>query len=126
MEYEHSILNVDTIQLDILAHVIIQGVMRPKEFERQHQTIPLLPKRKIPPPFERRRAAEGWGVRVTMGFSVRKFARWLAVCMFASILFAVVWLTCIDKTELQNAFIPFTLFLTFLSILLVMMQSSVQ
>lgn len=125
-EYEHSVPSPEDIQMKILAHEIVQGLMRPKQVQGQRYTIEVLPKRKSPPYFQKQRAAEGWGIRVTMGFSVRKFARWLTGCMLASAVFAAVWLSCINKTDLQNAFVPPTLFLTFLSTILVMMQSPVQ
>lgn len=75
------------------------------------RTIPI----KNPPHLQKAMGTEGWGIHANQGLSVMKITRWMIVVQVLGLTFASIWLTLINKTDLQNAFLPVT-FLTTLCV----------
>ena len=49
-------------------------------------------------------------------FSLWKILAWIASLAIIGLVFVIFWLVFIDKTDLQNAFIPFTFLATMIMI----------
>ena len=55
-----------------------------------------------------RMGEEGWGLHAVQGFSLFKILVWITALTVLGLLFVLFWLLFVDKTDLQNAFVPAT------------------
>ncbi|KAF4940722.1 hypothetical protein CGCF245_v002279 [Colletotrichum fructicola] len=105
-EYEHSIHPPDDIQKKLVAAQIVSGLRYPDSVRGQAEMISMLPKKKIPPDFNKTMRTMGWGIHAEMGFSAKKILWWLLFSFMFLILSAAPWLIWVDRFDLQNAFVP--------------------
>ncbi|KAF6819821.1 serine/threonine protein kinase [Colletotrichum plurivorum] len=101
---------------------IIAGLAKPRYARGEQTMVRILPRKIFPPQFRRERMNRGWGVYAKMGYSVKKILWWLVNGVVFVMVFAVVWLASVDKTDLQNAFTPATLFFVVVTILVAVAQ----
>ncbi|KAK1997826.1 hypothetical protein LX36DRAFT_657155 [Colletotrichum falcatum] len=78
----------------------------------------MLPKKQTPPDFKRQMGMRGRGIYAQMGFSVKKILWRLIVCVISMLISAVVWLVCINSTDLQNTSVPAMIVLALFTIVL--------
>ncbi|KAI0445157.1 kinase-like domain-containing protein [Xylaria telfairii] len=123
LDYEHGVLEPLDIHMRLAGLEIVEGLLDPRIGADKKDIIKLLPRKRNPPLLNRKRGVEGWGLHARMGFSVHKFCRWIVVCFLANAAFVIVWLVCINPTDLQNAFVPASIVTTALTIGLAVMQS---
>lgn len=80
-------------------------------------TLPMIPKKR-----EQRLnfllGSQGWGLHAVQGFSITKILTWIASLTSLGVVFIIMWLVFINKTDLQNAFIPVGFFMTMIALAL--------
>ncbi|KAK1483116.1 serine/threonine protein kinase [Colletotrichum abscissum] len=123
LEYEHGMLNPEDVHMKIAAVQMVAGLMDPKTARGEKIMTNMLPKKKIPPNLQRAMGMCGWGIYAQMGFSPKRILLWLIFCMILMLTFAIVWLICINSTDLQNALVPATIVLTTFTIILGVAQT---
>lgn len=121
-EYEHGFLDPQDVHMKIAAVQMIAGLAKPQSAHREQTIVRILPRKILPPQFTRQGRARGWGVYAKTGYSVKKILWWLIHGVVFVVVFAVVWLARVEKTDLQNAFTPATLFFTVITILVAVAQ----
>ncbi|KAK2023907.1 hypothetical protein LX32DRAFT_570828 [Colletotrichum zoysiae] len=122
LEYDHGIMEPQDVQMKLAAIQIVNGLRDPKSVRGKKDMIRMIPKKTIPPDFQKRMGAYGWGIYAEMGWSLKRMLWWLVFCFVATSIFVVIWLACISKTDLQNAFVPSTIVLGVFTIVLGMAQ----
>ena len=108
--------------MKIAAAQIIAGMHNPKKLTHSiathdKATIDMVPKKKN----ERLADAmgtEGWGLHAVQGFSLWKILVWIAVLGVLGLAFVALWLSFVNRTDLQNAFVPITFFMTAILLML--------
>ncbi|KAI3555698.1 serine/threonine protein kinase [Colletotrichum abscissum] len=116
-------LNPEDVHMKIAAVQMVAGLMDPKTARGEKIMTNMLPKKKIPPNLQRAMGMCGWGIYAQMGFSPKRILLWLIFCMILMLTFAIVWLICINSTDLQNALVPATIVLTTFTIILGVAQT---
>jgi len=79
---------------------LIIGMHYPQTVAGNSTTLSMIPK-STRTPLSPNTGAEGWGLHALQRFSLIKIMWWLIGLTF-------FWLSFVSKTDLQNAFIPFT------------------
>ena len=107
--YEISRLIPEEVHMRIAASELIAGIYQPDEGRDRTTTLNMIPKRI--------RTADGtdsedWGMHALPRFSLWKILAWIALLTIFGLAFVIFWLVFINKTDLQNAFIPFTFLAT--------------
>lgn len=120
--YNHSVPLPHDTHMRAAGMEMVFGLLDPKKGRGKTTLIDMLPKKTNPPPFPRRISEPGWGLHAKMGFSRRRFLAWLFFCIILGGIFVVFWLVFINKTDLQNAYIPTFLFATMLTVALGLLQ----
>ncbi len=119
--YEISRLTPEEVHMKIAASELIAGIHQPNECRGRTTTLNMIPKR------IRNKCANGtssddwgsseeWGMHALPRFSLWKILAWTASMTILGLAFVIFWLVFIDKTDLQNAFIPFTFLATMVMI----------
>ena len=119
--YEISRLTPEEVHLKIAASEQIAGIHQPHGGRGRTTTLNMIPKR------IRNELANGtssddwgsseeWGMHALPRFSLWKILAWIASLAILGLVFVIFWLVFIDKTDLQNAFIPFTFLVTMVMI----------
>lgn len=87
---------------------IVKGLGSPNATANPGDTtiLDLLPRKTLPPAFEKKFQSVGWGLHATLWFSVRKFIWWFTATFSVHLVFIVLWMKYISETDLQNAFVP--------------------
>ena len=111
----------DKIHMEVAAKELIAGIHQPHEGRGRTTTLNMIPKR-----IRNERAngtssddwvsLEEWGMHALPRFSLWKILAWIASLAILGLVFVIFWLVFIDKTDLQNAFIPFTFLATMVMI----------
>lgn len=101
---------------------MVFGLRDPKKGRGETTIIDMLPKKINPPPLPKRISEPGWGLHAKMGFSQRRFLLWLFFCVVLGGIFVVFWLISINKTDLQNAYIPTFIFTALLTVAMGLLQ----
>jgi hypothetical protein len=96
------------IHWKLAAKQIAAGIKTPSSARGEKKILPLIPKKKTPPPLYQTMGAEGWGLRGRQGFSLCKIVVWVTLAVILPFVFVCLWLALVSKTDLQNAFIPST------------------
>ena len=115
--YEISRLTPEEVHMKIAASELIAGIHQPHGGRGRTTTLNMIPKR-----IRNERAngtssddwgsSEEWGMHALPRFSLWKILAWIASLAILGLVFVIFWLVFIDKTDLQNAFIPFTFLAT--------------
>lgn len=119
--YEISRLTPEEVHMKIAASELIAGIHQPHEVKGRTTTLDMIPKR-----IRNERAngtssddwssSEEWGMHALPRFSLWKILVWIVSLAILGLVFVIFWLVFIDKTDLQNAFIPFTFLATMIMI----------
>jgi hypothetical protein len=112
--YEFAIPRPEDTHRKIAAVQIVAGLKHPRNGCGESVILPMVPK-KSSPPLDKKMGAEGWGLYATKGFSLAKIMMWVITVQILGFAFVCLWLTLVNKTDLQNAFLP-VMFLTTLVI----------
>ncbi|CVL12815.1 uncharacterized protein FPRN_09895 [Fusarium proliferatum] len=120
--YNHSVPLPHDFHMRAAGLQMVFGLRDPKKGRGETTVVDMLPKKRNPPPFPRRISEPGWGLHAKMGFSQRRFLAWLVFCIILGGIFVVFWLIFINKTDLQNAYIPTFLFAAILTVALGLLQ----
>lgn len=94
----------------------VKGIRDPDAHRGQRLMLSIIPKKLVPPSVELKYSSEGVGIRPIYNVSFWKFLVYLGVMMFLTLVFAALWLILVDKTDLQNAFVPVTIVVGFISV----------
>jgi hypothetical protein len=86
---------------------LIIGMHYPQTVAGNSTTLSMIPK-STRTPLSPNTGAEGWGLHALQRFSLIKIMWWLIGLTFFGLVFVICWLSFVSKTDLQNAFIPFT------------------
>ena len=103
--------------MKIAASELIAGIHQPRGGRGRTTTLNMVPRR------IRNGCANGtssddwgssneWGMHALPRFSLWKILAWIASLTFLGLVFVILWLVFINRTDLQNAFIPFTFLAT--------------
>lgn len=103
--------------MKIAAAQIIHTMHNPSDTYSERTTIGMVPK-KSDGPLDMDCGAEGWGILAIQGFAIYKIAVWIGFVSFLGLIFAGLWLVYVERTDLQNAFIPYSFFATTLIMIL--------
>ncbi|SCV54173.1 uncharacterized protein FFB14_13510 [Fusarium fujikuroi] len=122
--YNHSVPLPHDFHMRAAGLQMVFGLRDPKKGRGETTIVDMLPKKRNPPPFSKRISEPGWGLHAKMGFSQRRFLAWLVFCIILGGIFVVFWLVFINKTDLQNAYIPTFLFATMLTVALGLLQAA--
>ncbi|KAK2757452.1 serine/threonine protein kinase [Colletotrichum kahawae] len=122
-EYEHAINPPDDIQMKLVAAQIVSGLRHPDGVKGQTEMISLLPKKRVPPDFNKKMRTMGWGMHAQMGLSVKKIFWWLLFCIASLVISAAPWLIWVDHFDLQNALMPGSTILAVLTICVAVAQT---
>ena len=119
--YELSRLTPEEVHMKIAATELIAGIYQPHGGRCRTTTLNMIPKRirsegvngTISDGWS---SSEEWGMHALPRFSLWKILAWIASLAILGLVFVIFWLVFIDKTDLQNAFIPFTFLATMVMI----------
>lgn len=114
--YEYSLTQSESVHMLIAAEQIIEGIRYPDRVSGL-QTFFLVPKRLDPVPTWVM-GVEGWGIHAVQGWSLWKVVSWFGAVTVIGMVFVVLWLIYVSKTDLQNAFIPIMFLLTMMMIVM--------
>lgn len=84
----------------------------PKFSEGVVEILHLIPQKIVPPLLPTAVGTEGWGLHAVQGWSFLKIVSWFLVTQLVGFVFVLLWLTFVNKTDLQNAFVPLVFFTT--------------
>ncbi|KAF5699322.1 serine threonine kinase [Fusarium mundagurra] len=120
--YNHSVPLPHDVHMRAAGLQMVFGLRDPKKGRGETTIVDMLPKKRNPPPLSKTISEPGWGLHAKMGFSQRRFLAWLCLCIVLGGIFVVFWLAFINKTDLQNAFIPTFLFAALLTVAIGLLQ----
>jgi len=89
----------------IAATQIIAGMHRARKHTQLTTTLDMVPK-KIREPLANQIGTQGWGLSAIDGYSVYRVLIWMGVQLGLSLVFVILWLVLVSKTDPQNAFVP--------------------
>ncbi|KAF5543944.1 serine threonine kinase [Fusarium mexicanum] len=120
--YNHSVPLPHDFHMRAAGLQMVFGLRDPKKGRGETTIIDMLPKKRNPPPFSKRISEPGWGLHAKMGFSQRRFLAWLCFCIILGGIFVAFWLAFINKTDLQNAYIPTFVIVALLTVAMGLLQ----
>jgi hypothetical protein len=91
----------------LAAEQLILGIYAPQKLSGVTTTLSMIPKYQCVP-LRPETDSDGWGIHALQRFSLMKILWWILGLTITGIVFVVFWLVFVDKTDLQNAFVPFT------------------
>ena len=113
--YEISRLTPEEVHMKIAASELIAGIHQPHGGRDRTTTLNMYPKR-IRNEHANGTSSDDWGMHALPRFSLWKILAWIASLTILGLVFVMSWLVFINKTDLQNAFIPFTFLATMVMI----------
>lgn len=120
--YEFRRFEPESVHMAIAAKQIIIGMYEKTDFQNLAiETLQMVPKN-IASPLGNQKGVEGWGLYAIHGYSLRKILYWIIAVTLLGLVFVVLWLCLVDKTDLQNAFVPAMFLSTMLFMSLVVPQ----
>jgi hypothetical protein len=105
-EYDFKMPHPQETHAKLAAIQIASGIRNFKEGQGKKEILPMIPKKTVPPSLQDTMGTEGWGLHARQGFSQLKIMSWIVLTSIVGFAFVIFWLTFINKTDLQNAFIP--------------------
>ncbi|PVH76106.1 kinase-like protein [Cadophora sp. DSE1049] len=110
-DYDYELISPDEVHMNIASKQILRGFSKREWGYHLTTTLSLIPKKKDST-LNFNMGSQGWGLHAIEGFSLTKILIWVAVLNGVGIAFVVLWLVFVSKTDLQNAFVPVTYFMT--------------
>ncbi|KAJ8106367.1 hypothetical protein ONZ43_g7088 [Nemania bipapillata] len=112
--YDYDVVCDPDAEMKLAGIQIVAGLRCPEKVPQNEKMIlGIIPKKLTPPRVERESRAVGWGLHAKPGFSLKKIIIWIVATELVGLVFVILWLSCINSVDLQNAFIPVT-FMTML------------
>jgi hypothetical protein len=105
--YEYSLRKPEIVHMALASEQLVIGIHSPQTVSGISTTLSMIPKCTVTP-LSLDAGAEGWGIHALQRFSLMKIMWWVIGLTFVGIVFVICWLVFVSKTDLQNAFIPFT------------------
>ena len=109
--YELLRLTPEEVHMKIAASELIAGIYQPEGGRGKTTTLNMIPKR-IMTQSAHSTSPDDWGMHALPRLSLWKILAWIAFLAILGLTFVIYWLVFINKTDLQNAFIPFTFLAT--------------
>lgn len=107
-DYEYELFNPVAVHMEIAAKQLIMGMDKPIRHQGQAVgTLAMIPKR-TNLTLGHQMGEEGWGLHAVQGYSFKKILVWVIALTVLGLFFVFFWLLFVDKTDLQNAFVPAT------------------
>ena len=104
--YEYQYFAPEEVHMAIAAKQLVIGMYDANSNPSQAtDTLAMIPKNTMAA-LGAEMGTEGWGLHAVPGYSLFKVLAWIAVLTVLGLVFVVCWLTFVNKTDLQNAFIP--------------------
>jgi hypothetical protein len=94
----------------VAATQVIKGMQNLKKVSG-NRTLRMLPKH-LDPPQSWELGATAWGIHAIQDWSLWRVMAWLGALTAIGMGFVVFWLVYVNSTDLQNAFVPVTFFIT--------------
>jgi hypothetical protein len=104
--------------MQLMAETILQGLQEPERGRNGRAVLDGIPKLQTPPGIHRKQFNSGWGFYTTQGFCLIKIMLWVGLILTPGIFFVPAWLSSINATDLQNAFVPVSFLLGLVAIIL--------
>lgn len=119
--WDFTLQSPEEVHMKIAEAQIIAGIHHPTLATGIKTTLEMIPKKISVPPLggpnvHPETVAESWGMHARQRFSLWKIMAWIVSLTIIGLVFVVLWLVLIDKTDLQNAFVPYTFLATMLLI----------
>jgi hypothetical protein len=116
-DYDYTPILPEEIHIAIAAKQVLAGMHASKRTIHMNTTLPMIPKKR-----EQRLnfllGSQGWGLHAVQGFSITRILTWIASLTSLGVVFIIMCLVFINKTDLQNAFIPVGFFMTMIALAL--------
>ena len=111
--WDYTLLSPEEVHMKIAEAQIIAGIHRPALASGIRTTLEMIPKKiSTRPQGGPNVHPESWGMHARQRFSLWKIMAWIGTMTIIGLVFVVLWLVFIDKTDLQNAFVPYTFLAT--------------
>jgi hypothetical protein len=112
--WDYILTKPEEVHMLIAARQVTTGLANPKCSNNMRQTLNMIPK-KSDGPLDPKHGACGWGMRAVQGYSLKKILCYFIFVLVLGLVFVVLWLVFVSKTDLQNAIIvPTWLFAVFM------------
>ena len=105
LSYDYTLVQPKEVHMKIAAAQLIAGIHDPGKASGIKATLMMIPKRVVIDP-KLGTISLGWGMHALQRFSLWKILTWIVTLTILGLTFAVLWLTCVDKKDIQNAFVP--------------------
>lgn len=105
--YEFDLQRSEVVHMALASEQLVVGMHYPNKFRGSASTLSMIPKF-TDAPLSLDAGAEGWGVHALQRFSLTKIIWWIAGITLFGFIFVVLWLVYVSRTDLQNAFVPYT------------------
>ncbi|KAK0516178.1 hypothetical protein JMJ35_000781 [Cladonia borealis] len=104
--YEFHRFEPESVHMAIAAKQIVTGMYENTDFpDLAKENLQMVPQN-IACPLGSQKGVEGWGMYAIHGYSLRKILYWIVAITVLGLVFVILWLSFVDKTDLQNAFVP--------------------
>lgn len=104
--YEYDLFEPMKVHMAIAAEQLVIGMYESTDHNREAMgTLAMIPK-KINPTLNYRMGEEGWGIHAVQGYSLFRVLVWITGVTVLGLVFVLFWLIFVNKTDLQNAFVP--------------------
>ena len=105
-QYEYDLFKPEEVHMAIAAEQIVTGMYeKSNAYYQARKVLAMIPKHKNLP-LGNHMGVEGWGLHAIHGFSLRKILYWIVAVTAVGLIFVILWLIFMNKTDLQNVFAP--------------------
>ena len=107
--YEYDLFEPMAVHMEMASKQHVIGMYKSIEHHQTQRvgTLAMIPK-KTNTPIDDQMGEEGWGLHAVQGYTLSKILVWIAALTILGLVFVILWLLLVDKTDLQNAFVPAT------------------
>lgn len=98
--YVYDLFEPEEVHMAIAAQQVVIGMYeKSNSYYQARKVLAMIPKHKTIP-LGNDTGVKGWGLHAIHGFSLRKILYWTAAVTAAGLIFVILWLIFIGKTEL--------------------------
>ena len=112
--WHYKLVSPEEVHMKIAEAQIIAGIHGSVLASGLTNTLEMIPKKLATPPQGGPDVNEpgSWGMHARQRFSLWKIMAWIVSLTIIGLVFVILWLVFIDRTDLQNAFVPYTFLAT--------------
>ena len=112
--WHYRLVSPEEVHLKIAEAQIIAGIHGSVLASGFTNTLEMIPKNLATPSQGGPDVNEpgSWGMHARQRFSLWKIMAWIVSLTIIGLVFVILWLVFIDRTDLQNAFVPYTFLAT--------------